>query len=263
MKDASGCGNFSLHWRPVGDLVLLFFSMVGLLSLWHIPHFHSQFYKTKLNQQFSSGIHVSCSNRLDDRYSRSLQFVLSFPSIFSYIVYNKSCTKIIMQKNDWIRHYYVTIMVFIYNDTRLFRYQDDLVYKFTSWDSWLWNHMLSIHKTAIYSQNDITNICIDTRIRIIYTRRALSTKNSSVTLETRKFKKKNTPTSVRRWKVLKTRNSMWRFVSLAIIPHLFFIFLFVPFLLFLSLSQPQINDLTCITSYKEMFFFRFNVSIIL
>ena len=23
LKDASGCGNFSLHWRPVGDLLLL------------------------------------------------------------------------------------------------------------------------------------------------------------------------------------------------------------------------------------------------
>ena len=44
LKDASGCGNYPLHWRPVGDLLLLFFSMVGLLSLWHIPHFHSQFY---------------------------------------------------------------------------------------------------------------------------------------------------------------------------------------------------------------------------
>ena len=29
LKDASGCGNFSLHWRPVGDPLLLFFIWAG------------------------------------------------------------------------------------------------------------------------------------------------------------------------------------------------------------------------------------------
>ena len=44
VKDASGCRSFLLE-----DLLVTFrrvCSMVGLLSLWPIPHFHSQFYST-------------------------------------------------------------------------------------------------------------------------------------------------------------------------------------------------------------------------
>ena len=65
LKEASGCGNFSLHWRPVGDLLLLslllwsgcwLFDTFPISSLtyspfplWHIPHFHSQFYRYSNN----------------------------------------------------------------------------------------------------------------------------------------------------------------------------------------------------------------------
>lgn len=43
LKFASGCFIFSLCWRPNCDL-RLFLSLVGLLSHWHVPHFHSPFY---------------------------------------------------------------------------------------------------------------------------------------------------------------------------------------------------------------------------
>ena len=43
LKPASGRGIFSLCWRPISGLWLLSALLTWLLSLLHIPHFHSQF----------------------------------------------------------------------------------------------------------------------------------------------------------------------------------------------------------------------------
>ena len=41
LQPALWCVCFLIHWRPIGDLELSFFSPVGLLCLWLIHHMHS------------------------------------------------------------------------------------------------------------------------------------------------------------------------------------------------------------------------------
>ena len=52
---------YSLHCRPVGEWPsAVVCSMVGLLSLWHIPHFQSQFYRS-YKPDFHHGTTISIS----------------------------------------------------------------------------------------------------------------------------------------------------------------------------------------------------------
>ena len=83
LKNASGCGKFLLHWRPVGDLLLFCVSMVGLLSLLLIPYFHFQFYKNShIKKWFVEGYYICHINHIQKMFSWLLLKTMISTSIF-------------------------------------------------------------------------------------------------------------------------------------------------------------------------------------